>query len=61
MNNLDIRLMVAESGIKYKDIAKKIGISATYLSTLMRYELTPVMRDLIVRAIEELKDDRNSC
>ena len=53
--------MVAESGIKYKDIAKKIGISATYLSTLMRYELTPVMRDLIVRAIEELKDDRNSC
>ena len=61
MNNLDIRLMVAESGIKYKDIAKKIGISATYLSTLMRYELTPVMRDRIVRAIEELKDDRNSC
>lgn len=61
MNNLDIRLMVAESGIKYKDIAKKIGISATYLSTLMRYELTPVMRDLIVRAIEELKDDKNRC
>lgn len=59
MNNLDIRLMVAESGIKYKDIAKKIGISATYLSTLMRYELTPVMRDRIVRAIEELKDDRD--
>ncbi len=61
MNNLDIRLMVAESGIKYKDIAKKIGISATYLSTLMRYELTPVMRDRIVRAIEELKDDKNRC
>ena len=53
--------MVAESGIKYKDIAKKIGISATYLSTLMRYELTPVMRDRIVRAIEELKDDKNRC
>jgi len=61
LNNLDIRLMVAESGIKYKDIAKKIGISATYLSTLMRYELTPVMRDRIVRAIEELKDDKNRC
>lgn len=61
MNNLDIRLMIAESGIKYKDIAKKIGISATYLSTLMRYELTPVMRDRIVRAIEELKDDKNRC
>ena len=61
MNNLDIRLMVAESGIKYKDIAKKIGISATYLSTLMRYELTPVMRDRIVRAIAELKDDKNRC
>lgn len=61
MKNLDIRIMVSENHIRYKDIAKKLKISHTYLSTLMRYELTPVMRERIVRAIEELKDDKNRC
>lgn len=51
--------MVSENHIRYKDIAKKLKISHTYLSTLMRYELTPVMRERIVRAIMELKDDRD--
>ena len=57
MENMDIRLMVDEHNIKYKDIAKRIGISDTYLSTLMRYELTPVMRERIIRAIESLRED----
>lgn len=57
MENMDIRLMVDEHNIKYKDIAKRIGISDTYLSTLMRYELPPVMRERIIRAIESLRED----
>ena len=57
MENMDIRLMVDEHNIKYKDIAKKLQISPQYLSTLMRYTLPPVMRERIIRAIESLRED----
>lgn len=59
MRNLDIRIMVSENHIRYKDIAEKIGISATWLSTQMRHDLSPVMRERIIKAIMELKDDQN--
>ena len=57
MKNLDIRVMISENHLRYKDIAEKIGISATWLSTQMRYPLSPVMRERIIKAIMELKDD----
>lgn len=57
MENMDIRLMVDEHNIKYKDIAQRIGISATWLSIQMRYPLSPVMRERIIRAIESLRED----
>lgn len=59
MKNLDIRVMISENHLRYKDIAEKIGISATWLSTQMRYPLSPVMRERIIKAIVELKDDRD--
>ncbi len=59
MENLDIRIMVSENRIRYKDIAQRIGISATWLSIQMRYPLSPVMKERIVKAIMELKDDRD--
>ena len=59
MENLDIRIMVAENHIRYKDIAKKMGISPVWLSTQMRHDLSPVMRERIIKAIVELKDDRD--
>lgn len=59
MKNLDIRVMISENHLRYKDIAEKIGISATWLSTQMRYPLSPVMRERIIKAIMELKDDRD--
>ncbi len=55
MRNLDIRVMVSESGLRYKDIARELGISQQYLSLLMRYDLTPENRERILRAIEALK------
>lgn len=57
MENMDIRLMVDEHNIEYKDIAKRVGISPQYLSTQMRYPLSPVMRERIIRAIESLRED----
>lgn len=57
MRNLDIRVMVSESGLKYTDIAKQIGISRVWLSNLMRYDLTTENREKILRAIRELKGE----
>lgn len=57
LENLDIRILVAENHIRYKDIAKKLGISAVWLSTQMRHKLSPVKRQQIKKAIMELKDD----
>ena len=56
MRNLDIRVMVSESGLKYIDIAKQMGISRVWLSNLMRYDLTPENRNKILKAIRELKE-----
>ena len=58
MRNLDIRVMVSESGLKYTDIAKQMGISRQYLSLLMRYDLTPENRSKILKAIRELREER---
>lgn len=55
MRNLDIRVMVSESGLKYTDIARKMGISRVWLSNLMRYDLTKENREKILKAIRELK------
>lgn len=57
MRNLDIRVMVSESGLKYTEIAKHMGISRVWLSNLMRYDLTTDNREKILRAIRELKGE----
>ncbi len=59
MQNLDIRIMVAENKVRYQDIARKMGISRQWLSELMRRNLSPERRQQIKQAIMELKDDQN--
>lgn len=59
MRNLDIRVMVSESGLRYIDIAKQMGISRVWLSNLMRYDLTTENREKILKAIRELKGESN--
>lgn len=59
MRNLDIRVMVSESGLRYIDIAKQMGISRVWLSNLMRYDLTTENREKILRAIRELKGEKD--
>ena len=59
MRNLDIRVMVSESGLKYTEIAKHMGISRVWLSNLMRYDLTTENREKILRAIRELKGEKD--
>lgn len=54
MNNLDIRMLVSENGLKYKDIAKELNISREWLSRLMKDDLTIDNKVRIMGAIERL-------
>lgn len=56
MENLDIRYIVRQAGLKYVDIAKQMGISKWWLSKLMRYKLSKKNRKRILQAIRELKE-----
>lgn len=55
MENIDIRILVSDSGLTYKDIAKEIGIHRGSLSRLMSRQLSPENRIRIVTAIDRIK------
>lgn len=55
MENIDIRLLVADSGLTYKAIAEELGIHRGSLSRLMRKQLSPKNRVRILTAIDRLK------
>lgn len=55
MKNLDIRMLVSDSGLKYKDVADELNISPEWLSRLLRNNLTPENKIRIMGAIERLK------
>lgn len=57
INNLDVRLYVRESGLYFKDVAKQMGVTHTYLSRILRYPLKPEMRARILAAVNELKGE----
>ena len=54
VKNLDIRMLVSENGLKYKDIAKSLGISREWLCRLMRSDLSVDNKVRIMGAIERL-------
>lgn len=55
MENLDIRLMVSENKLHYKDIANIMGVGQSWLSRLMASPLSLQNKLRIVDAIEQLK------
>lgn len=62
MENVDIRLLISDSGLTYKAIAKEIGIHRGSLSRLMRKDLSPENRTRILTAINKIKDrEGTSC
>ena len=54
MKNLDIRLLVSNNGLKYKDIADEMNICRQHLSRILRYELSIENKIRIITAIERL-------
>lgn len=57
MENLDIRLLVRDSGLTYRQIAKALGITHWYLSKLMGKPLSVKNRIRILDAIGELTSE----
>ena len=55
MKNIDVRMMVSDAGVTYKAIAKELGITNTWLSTIMRYELSEFNRERIAQAVKNLQ------
>ena len=51
MENIDVRIVVYNSGITYRTIAKEIGITPEHLSHLMRYPLSKKDRERILKAV----------
>ena len=56
MENIGIRMLILDNGLKYKDIAYEANMSPEWLSRLLRKELTPENRIRIMGAIERLKN-----
>ena len=54
MKNLDIRILVSENRLTYKDIADEMNISREWLSRLMRNDLSVKNRVRILQAIGRL-------
>ena len=61
MENLDIRLIVNESGLTYRAIAEEMGIHYASLSRLMRKCLSPENRIRILTAIDRIKERERTC
>ena len=54
MKNLDIRMLVSDHGLKYKDVADEMNITPEWLSRLLRNNLTPENKIRVMRAIDSL-------
>ena len=55
MKNIEVRMMVSDAGVTYKAIAKELGITNTWLSAIMRYELSEFNRERITQAVKNLQ------
>ena len=58
MENLEIRLIVADMKLSYKAIAARIGVTPQYLSRCMRFQLKPEMKARIMAAIDDLRGEK---
>ena len=56
VSNTDLRIRIAELGVTYKDVAGAMGISAEWLSTLLRQEVSDAKKAEILKAAQLVKD-----
>lgn len=56
--NMKIRTALLESGIRFYEVAQKMGYSESYFSRLMRTEFSDADRDRVLAAIRDLRSER---
>ena len=56
LQNIDVRLIIGESGFKYGDVARQMRITPTWLSHLLRYPLSQKDKARILTALKELHE-----
>ena len=59
MHNLDIRKAIESSKFKYWQVANKLKMNDGNFSRLLRTELDENNKNKILKAIEELKEERD--
>ena len=56
--NIEVRELVKDKGLRYEDIANKIGVSRVWLSRLMSKELSQEWLRKILDAISDLSENQ---
>ena len=59
IENIDIRILIRESGLTCAAVAEQMGISRQWLSTLLSRELSTEQRNRIWQAIHELREEED--
>ena len=57
LKNLDIRLVVADNNLTYREIAAQMRVTPEYLSRVLANTLTPSMKSRIIEAVNVLTDE----
>lgn len=60
MNNLDIRKAIETNNFKYWQVANKLQITDGNFSRMLRIELTKENKERVLKAINELKEEREN-
>ena len=55
MNNIEVRTAIKEAGLKYWEVAEKLGMNDGNFSRKLRKELSDVEKQKVIAAIQELK------
>lgn len=55
MKNIELRILISDAGVTYRDIAKELDITPEWLSRLMRYPLTEENESRIRSAVRKLE------
>lgn len=61
MNNKEIRFLIQCNGLKYWEVAAKIGVSDSYFSRMLRNELNDEKKEEVIKAINDLTAEKGVC
>ena len=58
MSNEQIRIAIIQADLKYYQVANKLGIAEHNFSRKLRYELSEEEKARVLKAIEQLKQEK---